>query len=53
MINLRRTDIRASIDNTNEDTRADRVIADAVVFREEDVSTVGTSLVPTLDSSTD
>lgn len=49
-----RTEIRTSVDNTKNKTIASSIrITDTVDLGEEDVGTVGTGLIPTLDGSTD
>lgn len=51
---LRRTEIRTSVDNTKNKTIASSIrITNTVDLGEEDVGTVGTGLIPTLDGSTD
>jgi hypothetical protein len=50
---LRRSEIRASVDQAGEDSVVGAARADAVVLGEEDGRAVGAGLVPALDGSTD
>lgn len=51
--NLRRTNVGTSINETNENLTTSRTIRESIVRREPQIGTVGTSLIPTLDGSTD
>lgn len=49
---LRRTEIGSSVNDTKNQLIASGLLGDTIVFGEKDVGTVGTSLIPTLDGST-